>query len=138
MSRAGPRRVLVVDDQADERAIQGAMLGHLGYAVEEAANGEEGLRLAQAQAPDLVLLDIAMPRLDGLAVCRALRADPRTAAVPVLLFTASVVGDLEAIAREAGANGILAKPVDPHLVAEAVAGLIGPATPLVEEPPTSA
>jgi CheY-like chemotaxis protein len=127
------RRVLVIDDQEDERAIQGAMLGHLGYEVDQAADGAEGIRRAQEQLPDLVLLDIAMPRLDGLAVCRALRADARTASVPVLLFTASVAGDLEAIAREVGASGILAKPVNPQLVARTIAQLIGPARPAEPE-----
>ena len=120
-----PKTVLVVDDQPDERAIQGAMLSHLGYAVVEAPDGESALRAALEHAPDLVLLDVAMPRMDGFSVCRRLRADARTAGVRVLLFTASVVGDLERMATECGADGILAKPVDPRRVAEEVARLIG-------------
>lgn len=122
-----PKTVLVVDDQDDERAIQGAMLAHLGYAVVEASDGRSALRAATEHPPDLVLLDVAMPRMDGLEVCRALRADPRTAEVRVLLFTASVVGDLERMALECGADGVLAKPVDPKRVAEEVAKLIGEA-----------
>lgn len=122
-----PKTVLVVDDQPDERAIQGAMLSHLGYAVVEAPDGEGALRAALEHAPDLVLLDVAMPRMDGFSVCRRLRADPRTAGVCVLLFTASVVGDLERMAEECGANGVLAKPLDPRRVAEEVARLIGEA-----------
>jgi CheY-like chemotaxis protein len=122
-----PRTVLVVDDQEDERVIQRAMLGHLGYAVHEAADGESGLRLAHDLCPDLVLLDVAMPRMDGLSVCRALRADAVTANIPIVLFTASVTGDLDEMAREAGADAILTKPIEPHRVAEIIAGLIGPA-----------
>lgn len=121
----GRPTVLVVDDQEDERKIQGAMLTHLGFDVREAADGLSALEDAVASPPDLVLLDIAMPRMDGVAVCRALRADPRTAAVPVLFFTASVVGDLEAIAADAGAQGILAKPVDPRQVAGEVRRILG-------------
>lgn len=121
------KTVLVIDDQDDERAIQRAMLSHLGYSVREATDGEDGLRVATETPPDLVLLDVAMPRMDGFAVCRALRADLRTHTVPVLLFTASVVGDLDERARDAGADGVLTKPVDPHRVAEAVRRIIGPA-----------
>jgi CheY-like chemotaxis protein len=120
-----PKTVLVIDDQADERTIQSAMLGHLGYRVEQAADGPSGLRTATEAPPDLILLDIAMPHMDGFTVCRELRAHPRTSAVPVLLFTASVVGNLEARARAAGADGVLLKPIDPHDVAQAIQRLIG-------------
>lgn len=119
------RTILVVDDQEDERKIQRAMLNHLGFDVREAGDGPSAIAEATATPPDLVLLDVAMPRMDGFAVCRALRADPRTAEVPVLIFTASVVGDLEAMAAEVGAQGVLAKPVDPRQVAGEVARILG-------------
>ena len=122
-------RVLVIDDQADERAIQIAMLSHLGYAVDEAADGESGLRSARESPPDVILLDIAMPRMDGFEVCRRLRADESTAHIPVLLFTASAVVDLEQKAEEAGAAGVLPKPIEPQRVALAVGRLIGGPTP---------
>jgi CheY-like chemotaxis protein len=121
-----PKTVLVIDDQEDERAIQSAMLGHLGYRVLEAAGGAAGLRTAAESPPDLIILDVAMPRMDGFSVCREIRSNPRTADVPVLLYTASVLGDLEAQARDVGANGILAKPIDPHKVAAEVRRMIGP------------
>lgn len=123
----GRRTILVVDDQQDERTIQRAMLTHLGYEVREAADGASALAEASASPPDLVLLDVAMPRMDGFSVCRALRADPRTAAVPVLFFTASVVGDLVEMAAAAGGQGVLAKPVDPREVAREVARILGEA-----------
>jgi CheY-like chemotaxis protein len=123
------KSVLVIDDQVDERAIQRAMLGHLGYQVLEAGTGREGIEAALASMPDLVLVDIAMPELDGFAVCRELRANPATHAVPILLFTASVAENLAERADAAGANGFLSKPIDPHQVASEVARHIGPADP---------
>lgn len=122
------KRILVIDDQADEREIQTAMLGHLGYDVSTAEDGEIGLSMATDSPPDMILLDIAMPRLDGFEVCRRLRADPRTSSVPVVFFTASVVGDLEQRARDAGATDIMVKPVDPHEVARRVEEMVGPPT----------
>jgi CheY-like chemotaxis protein len=126
---AGSKTVLVVDDQRDERAIQRAMLAHLGYHVREADNGIEGLRTAIEEPPDLVLLDVAMPMMDGFRVCRELRADPRTADVRVLMFTASVAGDIRVKAEAAGADGILMKPVDPKDVAAEIRRLIGDPVP---------
>jgi CheY-like chemotaxis protein len=122
------KTVLVIDDQEDERAIQSAMLGHLGYRVREASDGEAGVELADRSPPDLILLDVAMPRMDGFQVCRILRSNPRTRSIPILIYTASVISDLEGIAYEAGADGLLAKPVDPRAVVAAVQRLIGPAT----------
>lgn len=122
---AARKRILVIDDQADEREIQTAMLGHLGYGVDTAGDGDAGLEMATSSPPDLVLLDIAMPRLDGFEVCRRLRSDPRTANVPVIFFTASIVGDIEERAREAGANAIMVKPLHPRDVARKIEELIG-------------
>lgn len=118
------RTVLVVDDQEDERRIQQAFLSHRGFRVAEAADGVAALERAFADPPDLVLLDVAMPRMDGFEVCRTLREDPRTSDVAILLLTASVVGELEERARAAGADGILTKPIDPHEVAAAVERLL--------------
>jgi CheY-like chemotaxis protein len=127
---AEPRRktVLVIDDQEDERAIQRAILGHIGYHVNEASNGADGLDAAQASPPDLILLDVAMPLMDGFEVCRTLRADPRTQRIPVVIFTASAVDDLDGEARAAGANAVIVKPADPRAVMAEVRRLIGPPT----------
>lgn len=124
--RATSKSILIVDDQDDERAIQRAMLEHLGYRVEEAAGGEDALEKVLRMSPDLILLDIAMPRMDGIAVCRALRADPRTAHLHVLFYTASPAEEWEDQVAELKPSGVLIKPVDPHQVATAVHGLIGP------------
>jgi CheY-like chemotaxis protein len=121
-----PKSVLVIDDQADERSIQRAMLGHLGYEVREAEDGNQGLQTALEAPPDLILLDVAMPHMDGFMVCQELRANPRTRGIPVLLFTASAVTDFRERAEAVGATGFIIKPVDPHRVAQEVHRLIGP------------
>ncbi|HUE95169.1 MAG TPA: response regulator, partial [Longimicrobiaceae bacterium] len=79
-------------------------------------------------SPDLILLDIAMPKMDGIAVCRALRSDPRNADTIVLFYTASPSGEREVEMADLDASGVLVKPVDPHLVATEVRKLIGPPT----------
>lgn len=128
-SSRGRKAILIVDDQEDERAIQRAMLEHLGYRVEEATDGRDALDRIHDVAPDLILLDIAMPRMDGIAVCRALRQDPETIDLPVLFYTASPSEEWEDQVATLGAGGVLVKPVDPHEVASEVRRLIGPATP---------
>lgn len=119
------KTILIVDDQEDERAIQRAMLEHLGYQVEEANDGRDALERIPQLAPDLVLLDIAMPRVDGLTVCRTLRADPRTSDLLVLFYTASPAEEWEDQVAGLNASGVLVKPVDPHEVATQVRRLIG-------------
>ena len=104
--------VLVVDDEEKNRRLLRDVLELRGYRVIEASHGEEGLRLARAEDPDVILLDIMMPILDGYAVCRELKADAATAVIPVLMVTAlrERSSRLEGIA--AGANDFLTKPVD--------------------------
>jgi len=120
-----PKTILLIDDNDDERAIQRALLSHRGYHVLDAADGATGLASAREFVPDLVILDVAMPRMDGFEVCRAIRADDRTSHIPVLYFTASVVGDLESRIAAVGGNGVLVKPTDPYEVAEKVRAIIG-------------
>lgn len=95
--------------------------------MREARDGVDALSQIRAELPDLVLLDIAMPRLDGLGVCRALRADERTAALPVIFYTASVAEDWEEEFERLGRCKVLIKPVEPHNVALEVQAFIGPA-----------
>jgi len=108
----GGHHVLVADDQATYRELLAEMLGAEGYRVSMATDGVEALELVARERPDAVLLDVTMPRMDGLEACRRLRDDPATASLPVLLVTA--LGDrgdrLAGIA--AGANDYLTKPID--------------------------
>jgi len=110
-------RILVVDDLPQNVRLLEAVLAPRGYALISAASGQEALERVAAEAIDLVLLDVVMPGMDGYAVCRALRADPATRFLPVVMITAS--GDAERVAAlEAGADDFVAKPLNqPELLA---------------------
>ena len=104
--------ILVVDDEPAIRAFVRAALQQASHHVLEAADGVSALRLASGERPDLVLLDIALPHLSGIEVCRRLRREPATARTPVLLLTGLPDrGDQDTI--KAGARGYLAKPFSP-------------------------
>jgi class 3 adenylate cyclase/CheY-like chemotaxis protein len=103
--------VLVVDDQAANRRLLDAVLTPRGYRVLAASSGEEALQTLHEEQPDVVLLDILMPGIDGYEVCRRIRSDPATAILPVVMITAS--GQQEKlVATEAGADDFLTKPFD--------------------------
>jgi putative two-component system response regulator len=108
-SRLGSR-VLVVEDDVANRALLTTLLTRTGYETIAVETGEDGLRAALDEAPSLVLLDVELPGMDGLEVCRALRADPRTITLPVILLTGrSSLEDVVA-GLDAGADDFLAKP----------------------------
>ena len=112
---AGPRKtILVVDDVATNRALLRDLLGSLGFRTMEAETGAGALQQAQAAHPDLVLLDMMMPGMDGIETMKRLRADTRTARLPVLMISASSTPEEEERSLEVGANGFLAKPVNEH------------------------
>jgi two-component system cell cycle response regulator DivK len=105
------KQVLVVDDKASSRELIRTVLENSGYTVSEAADGLEALRIAQQILPDLILLDLQMPALDGFGALKQLRADPRFAALPVIALTASAMqGDREK-ALAAGFTSYISKPV---------------------------
>jgi CheY-like chemotaxis protein len=105
-----PFRILVVEDEPVIRELVRSMLDDGPVEVETAGNGAEGLRRARESRFDLVLLDVVLPGMDGLTVCRMLKADPATAGVPLYMLTAKTRrSDLEA-ALAAGANGYIHKP----------------------------
>ena len=107
-----PPRILVADDNAMNVDILRARLESHGYEILVAADGEEAVDIARRERPDLILLDIMMPKLDGLEVCRRLRADPGLPFMPIILVTAK--GDTKDVVAglEAGGDEYLAKPVD--------------------------
>jgi two-component system, cell cycle response regulator DivK len=105
-------RVLIVEDNERNMKLFRDVLGATGYETLEAASGEAAVTVAAEQTPDLVLMDIQLPDIDGREALRQLRADERTAAVPVLALTAQAMqGDRERF-LEAGFDGYLSKPVD--------------------------
>lgn len=109
-------RVLIVDDDHSIRLLCATHLGREGYDVIEAVDGQEGLERAFAEAPDVVLLDVSMPILDGFGLAAALRTDERTRQLPFVFISGETDPQIEARAYEAGALGYLAKPFDPSAV----------------------
>lgn len=107
-------KVLIIDDEADIRKVASLALSRLGgMEVAEASNGAEGIAAAAAFKPDGILLDVMMPGLDGPAVLDRLKADPKTAGIPVIFLTAKAMGSEIARLRSLGAAGVLTKPFDP-------------------------
>lgn len=121
------KQVLLVEDNDDNRAIYRMILEHSGYDVLEAADGEEGIRLAREDVPDLILMDISIPKIDGWQATRTLKADAGTREIPIIALTAHAMGSDRETAREVGCSGYLAKPVEPRLVLEEVKRHIGDA-----------
>jgi len=104
-------RILVIEDNADNMFLTAMLLESAGHTVISAIDAETGLTLARAESPDLILMDIQLPGMDGLAATAILKQDPSTRAVPVLALTAlAMKGDEERI-RAAGCDGYIAKPI---------------------------
>jgi two-component system cell cycle response regulator DivK len=112
--------ILLVEDNADNQEIYRIILTHSGYSVLQAWDGERGVAMAREHVPDLILMDLTMPVLDGLEAVRMLKADPATAAIPIIALTAHATPRDEAAAQEAGCVSFLSKPVEPRKVAAEV------------------
>jgi CheY-like chemotaxis protein/MinD-like ATPase involved in chromosome partitioning or flagellar assembly len=108
-----PEKILIIDDDVDTLRLVGLMLQRQGYQIVAANNGEQGLNLADADTPDLILLDVMMPQMDGYEVARRLRANPETANIPISMFTAKTQLDDKVTGFEAGADDYLTKPTHP-------------------------
>jgi CheY-like chemotaxis protein len=112
--------VLLVEDNPDNQEIYRIILAHHGYSVLQAWDGEGGVRMARNHRPAVILMDLTMPNVDGLEATRRLKADPATAAIPVIALTADVEKAARAAAEAAGCVSFLSKPVAPRVVAEEV------------------
>jgi two-component system cell cycle response regulator DivK len=116
--------ILIAEDNATNRELFRAFLEARGYTVVEACDGREALRMIEQAQPDILLLDIGMPVLDGFAVVRAIRENPRVAALPVLAVTAyAMQGDRERI-LSSGFDGYLSKPINAKSLAEELEHLL--------------
>ena len=112
--RRGKPLILVVDDYADNREMYSAFLRFQGLEVVEAANGNEALEHAFRRVPDLVVMDLSLPGVDGWQATRLLKADPRTKHVPVLAVTGHALAGAPEEAANAGCDGFLTKPCLPE------------------------
>jgi two-component system, cell cycle response regulator DivK len=125
------RRVLIVEDNHDNRAIFAAILHHYGYEVIEAADGEDGVRMAHEAHPDVILMDISLPRMDGLQATALLKGADDTSDIPIIAVTAHAMREDEQRVRDAGCDAYLAKPVEPLRILREVGRVLG------DEQPTS-
>ncbi|RQP23542.1 response regulator [Piscinibacter terrae] len=113
-------RVLVVDDNLINRKLACSLLTMEGYVVQSCEDAEEVLRVLPLGAPDIILMDIGLPGMDGLALTRLLKADPRYAELPIIAMTAFTMKGDERKALDAGCNGYIAKPIDTRQLASQV------------------
>lgn len=109
-----PEKILVVDDDVDTLRLVGLMLQRQGYQIIAASNGHQALLLAQSENPDLILLDVMMPDMDGYEVTKRLRTDVVTATTPIIMFTAKSQLDDKVAGFEAGVDDYLTKPTQPR------------------------
>jgi len=112
--------VLVIDDEETIRLLCRVNLGVSGVEVLEAADGTVGIELARSEQPDLILLDVMMPGIDGWEVARRLAADPQTRDIPVVFLTARAGDDDRLLGEQVGAVGYVVKPFDPVSIATVV------------------
>src|SRR5215475_12384776 len=119
-----PPRILVADDHEDNRDILATQLADQNYEILQAADGEEALAIARCRHPDLILLDVMMPKLDGVEVCRQLKADAGLPFMPIILVTAKSDSKDVVAGLEAGADEYLTKPVDQMAVVARVKSVL--------------
>jgi len=108
------KTILYVEDNEFNRKIVRQLLAQTSYRLREAPDGESGVRAAQEELPDLILMDVQLPKMSGLDATRELRADPRTARVPIIIVTSYALSGDEQKARDAGATAYIAKPYSPR------------------------
>ena len=117
--------VLLVEDNEDNRIIYSTVLRHLGYEVVEAIDGVQAVALARSLRPDLILMDISIPEMDGWEATKILRRDPVTRDIPIIALTAHALADDRERAHLVGFTSYLAKPIEPRAVVAEVRRWIG-------------
>src|SRR6516164_2455725 len=108
------KRILVVEDQEDNRQILRDLLNSVGYQILEAEDGARGVAAAEASRPDLILMDIQLPLIDGYEATRRIKADPDLKAIPIIVVTSYALSGDEEKARRAGCDDYVAKPFSPR------------------------
>jgi two-component system cell cycle response regulator DivK len=108
------KRILVIEDTEDNRKILRDLLTNAGFELIEALDGESGIRMAAQELPDLILMDIQLPIVNGYEATRRIKANPDTKHIPIVAVTSYALSGDEAKAREAGCDGYIAKPFSPR------------------------
>src|SRR5438034_953999 len=114
------KRVLIADDLEDQRELYVTSLALAGFVVDEAADGGQVIDVVTNHRPDVIVLDLGMPVLDGLQVCRRLKANDRTAAIPIIIVTGNTLPGVRETVERAGADGFLARPCSPDTLVAAI------------------
>ncbi len=127
------KKILVVEDDPSAARLVGYTLEQQGYQVVTASNGVEGLRKAEEEEPDLLILDVMLPGLDGFEVCHRLRVEPRTAHLPILMLSAKAQEVDKETGLKLGADQYLVKPADPADILTKVESLLAGARPTDED-----
>jgi two-component system cell cycle response regulator DivK len=108
------KRILIVEDQEDNRKILRDVLSSAGYDVIEAVNGEDGVKLAHSERPDLILMDIQLPSIDGFEATRQIKGSTVLKSIPIIAVTSYALSGDQAKARAAGCDGYVSKPFSPR------------------------
>jgi CheY-like chemotaxis protein len=116
--------VLLVEDTEDNRFMMRRLLEMAGYRVIEAMNGEEAVTLAKAESPQLILMDLSLPVIDGLAATRLIRKLPKFKSIPIIAVSAHDTSDFQAEAIDAGCNSYVTKPIDFNELEELIGQLL--------------
>lgn len=118
--------VLIVDDVQDNRMIYVLFLKFSGFRIAEAENGEEALRQAEALLPDIIVMDLSLPVMDGWEATRRLKRDPRTKRIPIVVLTGHALPEHAQAARDAGCDLVITKPCLPDQLLEAIRRILDP------------
>jgi two-component system cell cycle response regulator DivK len=128
------RRILLVEDDRDNYDLVCILLEHAGHHVLGARTGQEALELARSELPDLVLMDLSLPIMDGWTAARELKLDPRTASIPLLALTAHTLPGDRQRALDAGFNGYISKPINVQHFNEELDKILNARAPLPPQP----
>jgi CheY-like chemotaxis protein len=123
-NQSDPVTVLLVEDTEDNRFMMRRLLEMTGYRVVEAMNGEEAVRLAEAESPQLILMDLSLPVIDGLAATRLIRKLPRFEVIPIIAVSAHDTSDFQMEAIQAGCNSYITKPIDFNELEQLIAQML--------------
>jgi CheY-like chemotaxis protein len=128
-SHAQKPLVLIVDDVQDNRTIYVLSLTFAGYRIAEAENGEEAIRQAERLLPDVIVMDLSLPVMDGWEATRRLKRDPRTKRIPVIVLTGHALPEYAEAARQAGCDLVITKPCLPDQLEDAIRRILGAQDP---------